>query len=401
MRKDTIKLSSSSLAELLLLLNLTLVASLAWVFLMTRLATGFAHSTRLSQFAPARDIGQVTAIVPMRNEIDNVDSCLTSLLSDPAVGKIIVVDDHSSDGSKDAVRRHCHVTRVELLSAPELQEGWSGKSNACYTGALASDSSWLLFIDADTFITSDIVSKSVGLAETKKLDAVTCFGGLRCRGFWDKIAVPFYFTLLNAFVKFGGKKKGEGSYFMGSFILIRRSEYFRIGGHAAVAGELVEDKALSDVALRSGLSIEMAYAPKLLSAELEPGFKNGTQALSREVLASMRLRPLSAVSLAFALTLLFSQPLVSMIISLQSKVPFGTGFLGLGIFCIGIEITMSILAGHIMQLKKRHRLCSLLFIFPQIVFLAVLWASVLKIFTRPRVTWRGRLYELNEPRSSL
>ncbi|MCL4519051.1 MAG: glycosyltransferase, partial [Thaumarchaeota archaeon] len=353
-----------SLAGLLLLLGLVLVASFTWVFLLTRLVTGFVYSIRISQSARLPEIGQVTAIVPMRNEVKNVDGCLSSLLSDPAVGKIIVVDDNSNDGTQDAVRRYCHNKQVELLDSPELQKGWSGKSNACYTGALASDSSWLLFIDADTFVSSDIVSKSVDLSEAKKLDAVTCFGGLRCRGIWDKIAVPFYFALLNSFVKFGGNKRGEGSYFMGSFILIKRSEYFRIGGHAAVAGELVEDKALSDVALKSGLRIGMAYAPKLVSAEWAPGFKNGTQALSREILPSIRHKPLAAVAFASALTLLFTLPLASMIISLQPYVPFGAEFLGLGILCISFEVAMSISAAHIMQCKKRYLLHSLVFIFP-------------------------------------
>lgn len=202
---------------------------------------------------------------------------------------------------------------------------------------MASDSSWLLFIDADTFISSDIVSKSVLLAETKRLDAVTCFGGLRCRGSWDKIAVPFYFALLNSFVKFGGNKQGNGAYFIGSFILIKRSEYFRIGGHAAVAGELVEDKALSDAAIKFGLSIGMTYAPKLVSTEWAPGFKNGTQALSREILPSIRHKPFAAVAFASALTLLFTLPLVSIIISLQPHVPFRTEFLGLGIVCISLS----------------------------------------------------------------
>ena len=97
-------LSPLYLLGFLLLFGLISVSSLVWAILLTRLVTGFAHSTRVSQFAPLHEIGQVTAIVPMRNEIDNIDACLSSLLSDPAVGKIIVVDDNSSDGTRDAIR---------------------------------------------------------------------------------------------------------------------------------------------------------------------------------------------------------------------------------------------------------------------------------------------------------
>lgn len=111
------------LAGLLLLFGLILVSSFVWALLLTRLVTGFAYSIRVSKFASLCEIGQVTAIVPMRNEINNVEGCLTSLLSDLAVAKIIVVDDNSNDGTQDAVRRYCHNKHVELLGAPELQKG--------------------------------------------------------------------------------------------------------------------------------------------------------------------------------------------------------------------------------------------------------------------------------------
>jgi glycosyltransferase involved in cell wall biosynthesis len=378
---------------LLLLAVLITVASIVWATLLTRLVSGFTHSTNLSEVEPKIGIGQVTAIVPMRNEIDNVEQCITPLLTEPDISRIIVVDDNSNDGTRDAVSRYCSNDEVQLISVSELEDGWSGKSNACHTGALRANSDWLLFIDADTFISFKIVSRLLSLAKAKRLDAVTCFGGLRCGGIWDRISVPFYFALLNSFIKFGGSKEGRGSYFIGSFVLIKRGEYFRIGGHAAVARELVEDKALSDIASKSGLRIEMVYAPKLVSTEWAPGFKNGTQALTRETLPQMRLHPTSSVLFTTALTFLFALPIISLMLSFETESPFRSALVIVGFLSVGFEILITAYSGQTMQLKK-HYVYSFLFILPEIIFLVVLWMNVIKVYTKhAAISWRGRLYE--------
>ncbi|MHB2035909.1 MAG: glycosyltransferase family 2 protein [Nitrososphaerales archaeon] len=343
---------------------------------------------------PISGTSDVTVIVPMRNEMRNVDRCITSLLGEQGISKIVVVDDNSSDGTADAVRRYCvddNNGRVELISAPKLSGSWSGKSNACYGGALRSSSDWLLFIDADTFLSSQIVSRSLNLALAKELDAVTCFGELRCRSPWDKIAVPFYFSLLNSFIKFGGSKRDD-SYFIGSFILIRRNEYFRIGGHAAVADDLVEDKALSVMAHKFGLKIEMVYAPKLVSTEWAPGFSAGIRALSREMLPQMRRNPVSSALFAAALTLLFALPMVALLLASATVAPFRNELFALGFISLCLELLITAFAGRTMQLKRFY--CySFFFMLPEIIFMAVLWLGVFRVYAGHTISWRGRVYQ--------
>lgn len=375
---------------LLPILVLTIVAMIAWAMLLQRLVGGFLHPLNLAEFEPV-NLSGVTAIIPVRNEVDVVDACVSPLLNDPAVSKVIVVDDNSSDGTREVVlRRGASSGKLELVRVLEPTGGWSGKSNACYAGALKAKSEWFLFIDADTFVVEPgfLIPRCLGLAEKRKLDAVTCFGGLRCRGTWDRIAVPFYFALLNSFIKFGGRKP----YFIGSFILIKKEGYFAIGGHAAVAGELVEDKALSDAAVAAGLKIGMVYAPKLLSTEWAPGFRNGTGALSREIFPQMRPRPSSSLAFAAALTLLFALPIFSIVLSFGVGPPFRNVLLAVGLVSLALEALSTAHAGRTMQLERRYRLYSLLFFLPEAVFLWVLWSSAMKLYTVSEVRWRGRTY---------
>ena len=70
----------------------------------------------------------------------------------PAPGcRIVVVDDNSSDGTGDIVRRLAvGDRRVQVLEGRPLPEGWMGKQNACAHGSQAAASEWLCFVDADT-----------------------------------------------------------------------------------------------------------------------------------------------------------------------------------------------------------------------------------------------------------
>ncbi len=47
----------------------------------------------------------------------------------------------------------------------------------------------------------------------------------------------------------------------GQFILIRREAYDAVGGHVAIAGEILEDVALARAVKRSGRKIRFRYAP--------------------------------------------------------------------------------------------------------------------------------------------
>ena len=102
----------------------------------------------------------VSVIVPARNERRNIERCVASLLAShyPAL-EVIVVDDHSTDGTGDLARAiGAGDSRLRVIDAPALPSDWFGKQWACATGRRWRDGELLLFTDADTRHAPDLLS---------------------------------------------------------------------------------------------------------------------------------------------------------------------------------------------------------------------------------------------------
>ena len=95
-------------------------------------------------------IRDLTIVVPAYNEARRIESTLEKLLA-YGTGRfdrfeVIVVDDGSSDGTSDVVKKRFG-DRVRVI-----RQGRGGKGAAVRTGVFASSTTWLMFVDADLSI---------------------------------------------------------------------------------------------------------------------------------------------------------------------------------------------------------------------------------------------------------
>lgn len=251
------------------------------------------------------DAGLVSVIVPARDEEDVIPRCLASLLAqDYRDLEVIVVDDHSSDGTADRVRRFAEGSgRVRLLSCPEPGPGWVGKNNACYTGALNARGRWLLFIDADTRLAPGAVSAAVSYAEGHGLDAISLMPRIEPTGLLSRITIPVIGLLIRIFYPLGGANAGRGgAFFYGGFTLFRADAYWELGGHGAVRGEVVEDKALAELARSRGLRTRVLVGRDMVTSQVG-GRRPRDMWLSIQRVASAAFRGRRHLAILFSLLL--------------------------------------------------------------------------------------------------
>lgn len=223
--------------------------------------------------SPSRDNPpRVSIIVPARNEEACVGKCLASLLRQQGISReILVINDHSTDRTREVA---ASFAGVRLIDARPLPAGWSGKSNACWTGAQAACGAWLLFTDADTTHVEGSLARAVTEAEEHDAALLSYSPRQEVHGFWQRALMPVVFAELRR-VYPPKDVSGPASPIAaanGQYLLIRRDVYFQIGGHAAIAQTLLEDVALARAVKQSGHVIRFRYGGDAVSARMYRSF---------------------------------------------------------------------------------------------------------------------------------
>src|SRR5690606_5448246 len=76
------------------------------------------------------------------------------------VFEVIVLDDNSEDKTKTNVEKYLNkIPNLKLIQGESLPDGWTGKNWACWQLFKESTGEILIFIDADTTLSEDLVKK--------------------------------------------------------------------------------------------------------------------------------------------------------------------------------------------------------------------------------------------------
>ena len=103
-----------------------------------------------------------TVLLPVRDEENNVADCVASLLAQTARPAVLVIDDGSSDRTREiAAEMATRAPRLRLESARSLAPGWRGKLNALDGALDGVRDPWVLFTDADTRHAPELLSLSL------------------------------------------------------------------------------------------------------------------------------------------------------------------------------------------------------------------------------------------------
>ena len=237
------------------------------------LSAGSSTGTVFDQPEPEQLI-ELTVIVPARNEQDCLAACLGSLVSQSEqtfeLGKdweLVVVDDHSTDRTAEIARGFAG---VRVIPAGKLEPGWTGKANAVWTAARKARGRWLLFTDADTIHEPGDLKRAIHEAERHKVGMLSYSARQLVGGLVQRAVMPLVFcelTLAYPYAKVCDPNQRIAAA-NGQFLLVERQAYRRIGGHASVAGEVLEDVELAYLAKRRKLGLRLRYAPDALSTRM-------------------------------------------------------------------------------------------------------------------------------------
>lgn len=195
---------------------------------------------------------RVSVVIPARNEADRLPRLLADLRTQTLqADEIIVVDDGSTDGT---ARVAAKVPSVRVLTAPPVPEGWTGKSWACHTGALAAAGQVLVFLDADVELAPEALAAVVQRWEQQ--------GGLvsvqpqhRIRRRVEALSLPFNLvTMMGLGVGSLLRPRREWGA-AGPCLVTAARHYWAVDGHRAVRSQVAEDLALAERFGEAGLPV--------------------------------------------------------------------------------------------------------------------------------------------------
>ncbi len=257
----------------------------------------FLQNLPLYRRAPAPrtggDLPCVSLLIPARDEALNIAAALEAALANRGADfEIIVLDDHSSDGTAAIVR---DVTkrdpRVRLEHAPELPAGWCGKLHACHILAGHARHPLLVFADADTRLAPDALARFAAFMEASGCDLASGVPRQLTGTMLEKLLVPLIHFVLLGFLPLSRMRGSTDPAFgvgCGQLFLARRAAYEKCGGHAAVGANIHDGLALPRAFRRAGFRTDLFDATDTIScrmyataAQVWDGFaKNATEAMA-------------------------------------------------------------------------------------------------------------------------
>jgi glycosyltransferase involved in cell wall biosynthesis len=247
------------------------------VTLLLRWILGWFIQPPLTQLSGEANSGDISVIIPARNEEKNLARLLGQLAnSSIKPNEIIVVDDHSTDQTSQIVKQF----NVTYLESAALPPGWTGKSHALFQGVKISSGGILLFLDADTIPHKNLIAKLVfALQKNGGLISVQPYHFMN--SFYERFAAIF--NLIGAIGADLGSKNGLA---FGPVMMMKKEDYQKIGGIESVKEQILEDRGLGFKFVENKLPVHTFIGAQDVRFQMyADGIKSLTQGFTKNIAA--------------------------------------------------------------------------------------------------------------------
>jgi glycosyltransferase involved in cell wall biosynthesis len=327
-------------------------------------------------------VPSITAIVPARNEEAAIGACLEGLAGQPEIAEILVINDQSTDKTAEIVRGLMgRLPQLRLLETHEVPAGWVGKNNAVALGAREAKTPWLLFTDADAELQPGAAARALQIAQEHGAALVSFSPEQVVASWYERALIPFVYLRLARYFSYEAisNPRMKAAAANGQFLMMRRDAYDAIGGHAAVAGNVLEDVALARNAKAAGFRIWFGPGTGMVYARMYRSFGAMWEGWKKNLYLLVGGNPPAVYR------------------ELEAVIPW----IALLLILIGVRFPFALFAGVLLLLVRqflyggelsRNQYPSRFIVYyvPAVALYAgVLWASY-RAHSKGKVAWKGR-----------
>jgi chlorobactene glucosyltransferase len=286
----------------------------------------------------------VSVLIPARNEQMNIEECILSLLQqDYPNFEVIVLNDHSTDATKEIVR---HIQQkhknLQNLDGKSLPKGWLGKNWACHQLAQAANGEILFFTDADTIHSTDALRKIIGMVEGNHADFLTGFPRQLMLTWGERFIVPVFYWAFFSFSPFILAYWIKSPIFtraIGQLMVFRRSAYEKLGGHAAVKASVVEDLELAREVCSLGMRWRIIDAAEMIQCRMYHGVGETVDGLAKNLFAVFDFRLLEYLFVWIWMAVITFLPFIMLIVNAFGFISLDARSILLFGLCIILSLT--------------------------------------------------------------
>ncbi|SEQ82312.1 hopene-associated glycosyltransferase HpnB [Nitrosomonas sp. Nm51] len=335
-----------------------------------------------SQMSLPQNLGDVTVLIPARNEAQFIDYTLETVKIQGTGIKIIVIDDQSTDATAQLARK----IGAQVITGTAPPAGWSGKLWALEQGLREVRTAYTLLLDADIALSPGIIATLLKKAKNEQCVLVSLMAAPPLNNSMERLLMPAFIFFFKQLYPFGlaNKPASRMAAAAGGCILIETRALRLVGAFGSLHNALIDDCTLAARIKHAGNKIWIGLSH---SARIHRGYHK------LDTIWEMVSRT-AYTQLNYSLLLLIF--CTAMMVSMFWFAPF--------VFLLLPDLKtymISAIAWSAMYLAYRptliyyHRSPLWVLTLPVIgtLYLAMTWASAIRYWRGERARWKDRQYE--------
>ncbi|MEO1286575.1 MAG: glycosyltransferase [Chloroflexota bacterium] len=265
------------------------IAGVLLVLLVTMILNLLIFPQLKADDSPAQH-PRVSILIPARNETVVIENTVRHLLAQTYPHfEILILDDHSDDGTGDLARQVADGdSRLTVLTGETIPDGWMGKSWACELLGQQASGEILIFTDADVIWEENALNSILTQLQTSGADMVTVWSTQVTTTWSERLTVPNIAMAILGYLPTVMVHHSPFSLFgaaNGQMMAWRREVYEALGGHEIVANNVLDDVTMAKMAKKRGYRIRMVDGNEQISTRMYEDWQSVRNGFAKNILA--------------------------------------------------------------------------------------------------------------------
>jgi len=334
------------------------------------------------------DLGDLTVLIPARNEEEVLRRTLKAVQSQGKNLRIIVIDDQSNDSTYEVAKNTLNEAGGgEVIAGSEHPPGWSGKLWALEQGRRLADSPMVMLLDADIELKPGVISGLKNRLISEEYSFLSLMAKPPLKSFWEKLLMPafiYFFKLLYPF-RISNSESNLVAAAAGGCVLTKTEVLSSIGGFESLKEAIIDDCTLARKVKEKGYRTWTGLTRSAVSIRPYKDLNEIWNMVARTAFTQLRYSSLLLILCTGIMLLAYWIPVAGLLAGVFSA---DTDIFNISLVVNGI---LSITYLPVLRFYQVSSGYALMLPFIGTLYLLMTWTSAIRYWNGERLRWRGRV----------